>query len=76
MQKVECVHPEYKSSAHKLRYTRTIRGNGAHAGCTAFILKCAPGIKMALDPNIDTATWTFLGFSDMRHGLLKDSDKY
>ena len=22
----------------------------------------------------NTATWTFLGLSDMRHGFLKDSD--
>ena len=27
-----------------------------------------------LTPKIDTATWAFFGLSDMRHGLLKDSD--
>ena len=25
-------------------------------------------------PKIDTATWAFLGLSDMRHGFLRDSD--
>ena len=29
----KCVHPEFKSSAHKLRYTRHIREDGAYAGC-------------------------------------------
>ena len=32
----KCVHPEFKSSVHKLRHTRNIRENGARAGCTAF----------------------------------------
>ena len=27
-----------------------------------------------LTPKINKATWTFLGLSDMEHGLLKDSD--
>ena len=32
----KCLHPEFKSSAHKLRYPLNIRENGAHAGCTTF----------------------------------------
>ena len=32
----KCVHPEFESSAHRLRYTPTILENGAHAGSTAF----------------------------------------
>ena len=31
----KCVHPEFKSCAHRLRYTLNNRENGAHAGCTA-----------------------------------------
>ena len=31
-------------------------------------------IVWPLTPKIDTATWAFFGLSDMRHGLLKDSD--
>ena len=32
----KCLHPEFKSSAQKLRYTLNIWENGAHAGCTSF----------------------------------------
>ena len=35
---------------------------------------CSRIDKWPLTPKIDTATWAFLGLSDMRHGLLKDSD--
>ena len=37
---IKCVHPEFKSSAHKLlyhkAYTLNNRENGAYARCTAF----------------------------------------
>ena len=32
----KCVHPEFNSNAHKLKYTLNIRQCGTHAGCTAF----------------------------------------
>ena len=31
----KCVHPEFKSCAHRLSNTLNTRENGAHAGCTA-----------------------------------------
>ena len=35
----------------------------------------APGeLLWPLTPKIDTATWAFFSLSDMRHGILKDSD--
>ena len=30
------LHPEFKSSAHKLRYPLSIKENGVHARCIAF----------------------------------------
>ena len=50
-----CVHPELKSSAHKLPYTLNNRENGAHAGCTAFKIvhpafkSCTQGAGGTLD---------------------------
>ena len=32
----KCVHQEFNSNAHKLKYTLNIRQCGTHAGCTAF----------------------------------------
>ena len=51
----KCVHPEFISSAHKLRYILNIRQCGAHAGCTAFKTahpaskSCTPGAGCTLN---------------------------
>ena len=51
----KCMHPEFESSVHKLRYALNIGGNGAHAGCTAFVImhpasnSCTQGSGCALN---------------------------
>ena len=48
----KCVHPEFKSSAHKLRYTRHIgkmvHTPGAYAGCIAFKI-VHPALKSCME---------------------------
>ena len=35
---------------------------------------CSSACQVTYTPNIDRATWGFLGLSDMRHDFQRDSD--
>ena len=43
----KCVNKEFKSCAHKLRYTLNIKGTGAHGECTALKIM-EPVLKLCM----------------------------